>query len=313
MSARVMVEVNGLTKRFGKLCALDNLSITINERDIYGFIGPNGAGKTTTFTILATIQKPDSGIVRIDNVNIGQGDIIRPLIGYMPDNFGVYEDMTVYQYLDFFGAAYYIPAEKRKTLIADILQLTDLAFKKEAMVRSLSRGMQQRLGVARVLIHDPKVLILDEPASGLDPRARVELRELLKELSGMGKTILISSHILSELSEICNRVGIIEQGKLVFEGTQAELMNRMIAYSAITIETVSEDFEKAFLLLEKGPFTREVTRNGNRISLRLQESFSDVYQVPAYLMGQGCRITRFNPEETSLENAFMILTKGKLA
>jgi ABC-2 type transport system ATP-binding protein len=308
-----IVEVKNLCKQYGKVRALDDLSLTVYERDIYGFIGPNGAGKTTTFTILATILKPGAGSVFIDGLDIRQGELIRPIIGYMPDTFGVYEDMTVYQYLDFFGAAYYIPVEKRKGLIADILQLTDLDFKKEAMVRSLSRGMQQRLGVARVLIHDPKLLILDEPASGLDPRARVELRELLKELSGMGKTILISSHILSELSEICNRVGIIEQGKLVFEGSQMELSRLMMEHATITIETVPEDADAAFDLLKAAEFTGDVSRSDHRISLRLKDGYLDLHAVPALLVAKGCRITRFNPEQTSLENAFMALTKGKLA
>jgi len=313
MDKKAIVEVHCLCKRFGNVRALDALSMTVFESDIYGFIGPNGAGKTTTFSILATILKPDAGTVKIAGIDIRRGDQIRPIIGYMPDTFGVYEDMTVYQYLDFFGAAYYIPAAKRKGLITDILELTDLTFKKDAMVRALSRGMQQRLGVARVLIHDPKVLILDEPASGLDPRARVELRELLKELSGMGKTVLISSHILSELSEICNRVGIVEQGKIVFEGTQPELAERMIAYSTIVVETEPEDVEKALQLLQGAAFAKDVTRTENRLLLRLNEGFSDLSSIPAFLVGNGCRIRKFSAEETSLENAFMVLTKGKLA
>ncbi len=308
-----MLEAKGLSKSFGNVLALDNLSLTVYESDIYGFIGPNGAGKTTTFKILATILTPDWGSVKIHGISITKGEEVRAIIGYMPDTFGVYEDMTVYQYLDFFGAAYYIPREKRKKLIADILDLTDLAFKSDAMVQSLSRGMQQRLGVARVLIHDPKLLILDEPASGLDPRARVELRELLKELAGMGKTILISSHILSELAEVCNRVGIIEQGRLIFEGSRQELNRKIASQSVITIEAVPEDSEKTFQVLQGAPFTLEVSKTDNRISLKVKEEFGDMHLIPEFLVRNECRITRFNPEEISLEGAFMTLTKGKLA
>ena len=208
----MMVRVRNLNKSFGGLKAVRNLNMQVERGDIYGFIGPNGAGKSTTFKILCTILRPDSGVVEINGTNIRYGDKIRSMVGYMPDMFGVYDDMTVFQYLDFFGAAYRLDWKKRKALIGQILELTDLAFKREAMVKSLSRGMTQRLGVARVLIHDPELLILDEPASGLDPRARIELRELLKELASMGKTIVISSHILAELSEMCSRMCIIEQG-----------------------------------------------------------------------------------------------------
>lgn len=312
-ASNTMVEVRNLSKRYGQLVALDQLSLTVNKGDIYGFIGPNGAGKTTAFKILATILLPDSGSVTISGTDIVEGDKIRSIIGYMPDVFGVYEDMTVHQYLDFFGAAYYIPADKRKRLIADILELTDLAFKKDAMVRSLSRGMQQRLGVARVLIHDPALLILDEPASGLDPRARIELRELLKELAKMGKTILISSHILSELSEVCNRVGIIERGRLLFEGTLADLEKKLVGEAAIIIETVSEDVEKAMSLLRDAPFTTDIQRAGPVISLRVAVDMGGIEQIPSLLVQNGCRITRFQPGAVSLEDAFMTLTGNNLA
>jgi len=308
-----MIEAIGISKRFGSVQALDSLSMTVNPGDIYGFIGPNGAGKTTTFKILATILKPDSGEVRIDGVDIRKGDRIRSMIGYMPDVFGVYEDMTVFQYLDFFGAAYFIAREDRKRLIADILQLTDLTFKKDEMVRSLSRGMQQRLGVARVLIHDPKVLILDEPASGLDPRARIELRELLKELSGMGKTIIVSSHILAELSEVCTRIGIIEQGKNVFEGSQEELHRRLFSRMNVAVMTVPEDTEKALLALQGAPFVESVSRTAERISVRVKGDEREIHRILRTLYDNGCRVTRFQPEEVSLESAFMTLTKGALA
>jgi ABC-2 type transport system ATP-binding protein len=310
-----MIKARNITKRFGRLVALDNLSLTVNDGDIYGFIGPNGAGKSTTFKILSTILRQDLGAVTINNIDIRRGDAVRAIIGYMPDIFGVYEDMTVSQYLDFFAAAYFITRKQRKQLIGDILDLTDLAFKRDAMVRSLSRGMQQRLGVARVLIHDPKVLILDEPASGLDPRARIELRELLKELAGMGKTIVVSSHILAELSEICTRVGIIEQGRIIFEGNREELNQRLQSQATVEVTTVPEDIDVAFMLLQEAPFVEAVARVGEKIRVRLMgdQSSESSHRVPELLVGRGCRITRFEPEELSLEGAFMALTKGKLA
>ncbi len=308
-----MIETRSLTKRYGKLQALKDMSMTVNRGDIYGFIGPNGAGKSTTFKILATILIPDSGTATIDGTPITRGSEIRGIIGYMPDTFGVYEDMTVYQYLDFFGAAYYIPAAKRKKLIDDILALTDLDFKRDAMVQSLSRGMQQRLGVARVLVHDPRVLILDEPASGLDPRARIELRELLKELARMDKTILISSHILSELSEICTRIGVIEQGELVFEGTREELNKKLIGGGSVDITTHPDDKENAIAILQAAPFTDKVEPINGKLHLSLKQDFETLEEIPALLVQQQIRIRSLVPHELTLEQAFMHLTEGRLA
>ena len=198
-----MIDIKGLTKRYGTLTALDNLSLNLQKGEIFGFIGPNGAGKTTTMKILACLLKPDSGDATIDGLSVrNNGDRIRRIIGYMPDFIGVYDDLTVDEYLQFFAAAFELPRSRRRTIVDQVLELTDLTDKRHAMVDSLSRGMTQRLGVARVLIHEPKVLLLDEPASGLDPRARIEMRELLRELKRMGKTIIISSHILPELAEV---------------------------------------------------------------------------------------------------------------
>src|SRR5213078_442345 len=222
-----MIETINLTKRYGELVALNNLNLTINEGDCFGFIGPNGAGKTTTIKILATLLKPSSGQANIAGLTIGyQNRQIRPLIGYVPDFMGAYEDMVVTEYLEFFAAAYNIHGQHRRKVVADVLELTDLGYKATAEVNSLSRGMQQRLAVARVLLHDPKVLLMDEPASGLDPRARIEMRELLKELKRMGKTILISSHILPELADLCNKVGIIERGELLYSGPIEDIVRR---------------------------------------------------------------------------------------
>src|SRR5256885_6430297 len=231
-----MIETINLTKRYGDLVALNNLNLTINEGDCFGFIGPNGAGKTTTIKILATLLKPSSGQANIAGLTIGyQNRQIRPMIGYVPDFMGAYEDMVVTEYLEFFAAAYNIHGQHRRKVVRDVLELTDLGFKATAEVNSLSRGMQQRLAVARVLLHDPKVLLMDEPASGLDPRARIEMRELLKELRRMGKTILISSHILPELAELCNKVGIIEQGELIFAGTVEQAMRKAKAGTVLQV------------------------------------------------------------------------------
>jgi len=210
-----LIELHGLTKRYGNLTAVDDLTLTIEEGAVFGFIGPNGAGKTTTMRILTTLLRPTSGTARIAGHSVTDDPrAVRRAIGYMPDFFGVYEDMKVWEYLDFFAACYDIPAARRAGMIDDLLALVDLGPKRDAFVDTLSRGMKQRLCLARTLTHDPRVLILDEPASGLDPRARIEMRELLRALQDMGKTIFFSSHILSEVADICTSIGIIEHGRL---------------------------------------------------------------------------------------------------
>ncbi|MGB4258687.1 MAG: ABC transporter ATP-binding protein, partial [Phycisphaerae bacterium] len=222
-----MIETINLTKRYGDLVALNNLHLNIEEGECFGYIGPNGAGKTTTIKILATLLQPTWGEARICGYVIGyQSRKIRPLIGYVPDFFGAYQDMVVSEYLEFFASAYGITGQQRTRIVGDVLSLTDLTYKQDALVDSLSRGMKQRLSIARVLLHDPKVLLLDEPASGLDPRARIEIRELLKELHRMGKTIVISSHILPELADLCSTVGILERGELLFHGSVREATRR---------------------------------------------------------------------------------------
>ena len=214
-----MIETRDLTKKYGDLYALDRLTLRLEPGDVYGFIGPNGAGKTTTMRILATLLNPSWGEASVCGYSIYKGSKeIRRAIGYMPDFFGVYDDMKVAEYLEFFAAAYRIQGPDRKKKVEQVLDLVDLGYKRDALVTSLSRGMTQRLGLARVLLHEPQVLLLDEPASGLDPRARIDMRELLKELRNMKKTILVSSHILPELADICNKIGIIERGKLLFDG-----------------------------------------------------------------------------------------------
>src|SRR5215813_2568782 len=225
---RAMIETNDLTKMYGELYALNRLNLTLHQGDVYGFIGPNGAGKTTTMRILATLLNPTWGEATVCGYSIYTGSKeIRRVIGYMPDFFGVYDDMKVIEYLEFFASAYRIKGPARKRICEEVLELVDLTYKRDALVTSLSRGMTQRLGLARTLLHDPQVLLLDEPASGLDPRARIEMRALLKELRAMGKTIMISSHILPELADICNKIGIIERGKLIVNTDVEQVMQQV--------------------------------------------------------------------------------------
>jgi ABC-2 type transport system ATP-binding protein len=310
-----MIETINLTKKYGELIALNNLNLTIDQGACYGFIGPNGAGKTTTIKILATLLKPTWGEARIDGKVIGyQNPQIRPLIGYVPDFMGAYEDMVVIEYLEFFAACYNIHGKQRVQVVRDVLDLTDLHYKANAEVNGLSRGMKQRLSIARVLLHDPKVLLLDEPASGLDPRARIEIRELLKELRRMGKTIMISSHILHELAELCDTVGIIEQGVLVFSGSVSEVMERASIGQVVHI-TVEDRVDEAVKLLEevKGIMSVEVTHNDGapRIELTIDPgSGLPIADLPNRLIAQGFRLSAMHQEKVNLETAFMRLTKG---
>jgi len=318
-----MIETINLTKRYGDLVALNNLNLTIGEGDCFGFIGPNGAGKTTTIKILATLLKPSSGQANVAGLTIGyQNRQIRPLIGYVPDFMGAYEDMVVTEYLEFFAAAYNIHGSQRKKVVHDVLELTDLSYKATAEVNSLSRGMQQRLSVARVLLHDPKVLLMDEPASGLDPRARIEMRELLKELRRMGKTILISSHILPELAELCNVVGIIERGQLLFNGTVDEIIRRArmghVIHVGVTdrVEQAAEILGKLagvkkVAIMDPEPGSAQQRSHGRVVQLSYEDasgkSFTD---IPNLLVNQGFRVWKFTEEPVNLETAFMRLTKG---
>ena len=305
-----MIETKNLTKNFGNLTAVDDLNLTIKDGDIFGFIGPNGAGKTTTMRILVTLLEPYGGNAFINGLDVSKhGKKVRRLVGYMPDFMGVYDDLKVFEYLEFFAAAFGIERKKRKSIVEGVLELTDLESKKSATVDSLSRGMQQRLGLARVLIHDPKVLILDEPASGLDPRARIEIRELLRELKRMGKTIMISSHILSELEEICDHVGIIEQGKLVFSGTMEEIRPRLGIESKVRV-MVAEHQDKAIELLSALPQVRHVQALGGEIAVTFNEGQHADGIVARTLVNAGLNIISIQPERLKLDDAFLQLTKG---
>src|SRR6266487_6898127 len=238
-----MVDIQHLRKDYRNLTAVKNLSLELEQGDIFGFIGPNGAGKTTTIKMLATLLIPTSGVAYVDGIDVVRNpEAVRAIVGYMPDFFGVYDDIKVWEYLDFFAAAYRIPKDKRPQIIDDVLTLTDLNVKKDSYVESLSRGMKQRLCLAKTLVHDPKVLLLDEPASGLDPRARIEIKELLKELKAMGKTIIISSHILPELADFCNKIGIIEKGEMIIAGDVQEILRRLSGARVYELK-VAEDLE----------------------------------------------------------------------
>jgi ABC-2 type transport system ATP-binding protein len=309
-----MIETRYLTKQYKDLVALDKLTLTVDKGDIYGFIGPNGAGKTTTMKILATLLRPTSGQAYVCGYSVnGQAKHIRKKIGYVPDFFGVYEDMTVTEYLEFFGALYGLYGQERSRVIRDVLDLTDLSYKEKAQVDSLSRGMQQRLGLARVLLHDPEVLLLDEPASGLDPRARVEIRELLKELRAMGKTILISSHILSELAELCNKVAIIERGQLIFSGPIDDILRRVRRAGIVQIK-LREGTDRAQSFLTDHPNVAKVTQiEGGLLEVELKPEITDYTFVVDFLVEKGFKLLIVREEQINLEDAFMKITKGQVA
>ena len=304
-----MIETKRLTKYYGSLGALVDLDLHIKAGDIFGFVGPNGAGKTTTMRILATLLEPSRGSAFIDGMDVARkGRAVRRLVGYMPDFMGVYDDLKVFEYLEFFAAAFGIEARRRRALVDGVLELTDLMSKRAATVDSLSRGMQQRLGLARVLIHDPKVLILDEPASGLDPRARIEIRELLRTLKRMGKTVMISSHILSELEEICDQIGIIERGRLVFSGNLEGIRQRLGLQSKLRVRVAGPP-EKALELLAALPQIAGAQLAGDQIVLTFRDGSPDGVVARTLVQGN-FDVLALEPEHLKLDDAFLQLTKG---
>jgi ABC-2 type transport system ATP-binding protein len=308
-----MIETRDLTKMYGDLYALNRLSIKLERGDVYGFIGPNGAGKTTTMRILATLLNPTWGEATVCGFSIYNGaKEIRRLIGYMPDFCGVDDDMKVIEYLEFFAAAYRIKGPERRRKCDQVLELVDLGYKRDALVTSLSRGMTQRLGLARVLLHEPQVLLLDEPASGLDPRARIEMRGLLKELRNMGKTILVSSHILPELADICNKIGIIERGKLLFDGDVQSAIRQVRQHTVMTV-CVSDG--QTFLAKEKLQGHPEVLgiemkNEEDLLQVTLNDGVHDGSFIADVLVKNGFRLKMLKEEEIDLEDVFMGITKG---
>jgi ABC-2 type transport system ATP-binding protein len=305
-----VIETIQLTKRYGDLIAVNNINLKLSEGDVFGFIGPNGSGKTTTMRMLATLLSPDYGEAYVCGKSIyTHPQEIRRLVGFMPDFFGVYDDMTVIEYLEFFAAAYRINGTARRKVCEEKLELVDMAFKRDAMVNQLSRGQTQRIGLARVLLHEPQVLLLDEPASGLDPRARIEIRNLLKKLGEMKKTVIVSSHILPELADVCTRVGMIEKGVLIVDGYVEEVM-RKARRSILLLIRVKERTEAAAALLEKHSGINAVEIRNGTIFATLNADILDYSELPTLLLENGFKLTLFREEEVNLETAFMELTKG---
>lgn len=304
------VATRGLTRMFGSLAALSGMDLTVNKGDLFGFIGSNGAGKTTSLRILATFLTPSGGTAQVMGHDVvKEADAVRHVIGYMPDFFGVYKDMEVTEYLDFFGACYRIPTKQREKTVGDVLELVGLAEKKGALIGALSRGMQQRLGLARVLIHDPQVLLLDEPASGLDPRARIELMAILQELQRMGKTIIISSHILRELESLCNRVAIIEKGRLIYSGPVQGVREQMSS-GRVVWARVASGAEQAIELLKARPEITEVIPVDGEIKITFSTHDADHSIVPEILVQSGLRLLEFREDEIGLEEVFLRVTRG---
>jgi ABC-2 type transport system ATP-binding protein len=305
-----VIETNQLTKRYGDLIAVNHINLKLSEGDVFGFIGPNGSGKTTTMRMLATLLNPDYGEAYVCGKSIyTHPQEIRRLVGFMPDFFGVYDDMTVIEYLEFFAAAYRINGPARRKVCEEKLELVDMAFKRDAMVNQLSRGQTQRIGLARVLLHEPQVLLLDEPASGLDPRARIEIRSLLKKLGEMKKTVIVSSHILPELADVCTRVGMIEKGHLIVDGYVDEVM-RKARRSILLLIRVKDRTEAAASLLEQHSGINDVTIRNGTIFATLNAEVLDYSELPTLLLENGFKLTLFREEEVNLETAFMELTKG---
>jgi ABC-2 type transport system ATP-binding protein len=300
-----------LTRLYGNITALDRLDLTVNKGDLFGFIGSNGAGKTTTLRILATFLAPSAGTAQILGRDLlREADAVRHVIGYMPDFFGVYKDMEVTEYLDFFGACYKIPTAQREKTVNDVLELVGLTEKKGALIGALSRGMQQRLGLARVLIHDPQLLLLDEPASGLDPRARIEMMAILQELQRLGKTIIISSHILSELQTLCNRVAIIEKGRLIYSGAVQGVRDQVSQGQVVWVRVSSEQ-SQAIDLLKARKEIAEVAPADGEIKVTLAGPDIEHSIVADILVHGGAKLIELREDEVGLEEVFMRVTRGE--
>jgi ABC-2 type transport system ATP-binding protein len=305
-----MIELINFTKHYGDLVAVDGLNLKIEPGEMFGFIGPNGAGKSTSIRFLATLLKATGGEGIVNGHSVTREPLeVRRSVGYMPDTFGVYDGMRVWEFLDFFAVAYQIPRARRKQVISDVLDLLDLTVKRDSFVNGLSRGMKQRLCLAKTLVHDPPVLILDEPASGLDPRARLEVKALLKELRQMGKTILISSHILTELADCCTSIGIIERGKLLMHGPIDQVYRQIRRNRVIEIKFI-ENAEMGASIVRGLPEARQVHVNGNSLTAELAIDDRQAAALLERLVAQGVRMRSFAEKEPTLEDVFMLVTKG---
>ncbi|HZZ28410.1 MAG TPA: ABC transporter ATP-binding protein [Pirellulales bacterium] len=306
-----MIELINFGKQYGDFTAVDCLNLRIGAGELFGFIGPNGAGKSTTIRFLATLLKATRGDGVVAGHSVSRDPLgVRRVVGYMPDNFGVYDGMKVWEFLDFFAVAYQIPRSKRKQVIGDVLELLDLTHKRDDFVNSLSRGMKQRLCLAKTLVHDPPVLILDEPSSGLDPRARLEFKALLKELRRMGKTILISSHILSELADCCTSIGIIERGQLLLAGPIDEVYRRIHRNRLIEIKFLDGGMEAGLSIIRSMPETRGVQVDDHRVTVELEADDQRVASLLDELARQNVGVRSFNDKDPTLEDVFMLVTKG---
>jgi ABC-2 type transport system ATP-binding protein len=307
-----IVRTSGLVKRYPGTVAVAGLDLDIADGEIFGLVGPNGAGKTTTLRILATLLRPTSGEAEVAGISVTKNpDDARRVLGFMPDVFGVYDDMKVWEYLDFFARCYGIPAARRRRMIGDLLDLVDLGDRRNAYVQGLSRGMQQRLCLAHTLVHDPQVLLLDEPASGLDPRARVELRELLRELRSLGKTIVISSHILPELEELCTSVAIVDHGRVLAQGRVADIERRLRAGAVLRVKLLADDvgFETARTWFAEQPFVASATINPDgtiEIGFRGDDQATSRLLVAA--VTAGLPVMTFARAASDLEELFLQVT-----
>jgi ABC-2 type transport system ATP-binding protein len=310
------IEIKELNKSYGGRVAVDGLNLTVETGEVFGFVGPNGAGKTSTIRILAGLLRPTSGEVSVAGYSVSQSLVeVKRRIGYMPDFFGVYPDLSVQEYLDFFSACYQIPEGRRSALIDELLELMELSHRRMDRVDQLSRGLKQRLSLARTLIHDPQVLLLDEPAAGLDPRARIEIRELLVELARMGKTVFFSTHILSDVAEICNRVGIIEAGKLVAVGGLEQLHLQVLPRRQIEL-TLLERLDEAAQLLEQRPNISQVQRHAlnensrQRLTFEFDGDDAALSQLLSDLVQNQIPVLHFSEDARNLEDVFMRTTQG---
>jgi ABC-2 type transport system ATP-binding protein len=311
-----IIEFQNVSKTFARRKAVDSVNVKIESGEIFGLVGPNGAGKTTTMRMLVTLLEPDEGQILVSGYSVSKSPHeVRRLIGFMPDSFGVYDDMTVREYLEFFAACYHIPQPKRAPLIHDLLELVDLPHRRDDMVDTLSTGLKQRLGLARVLIHDPSILILDEPASGLDPRARVEIRELLLEVARLGKTIIFSSHILADVAELCTRVGIMEDGKLAVVGTLGQLSQKMVPHRQLRVVVLDKAEEvQAFLNMQENISAVRLQTDINQNRIPLEVDFNgddnDLSALLNRLLENKFSVVHFSEETQKLEEVFMRTTKG---
>lgn len=305
-----MIELINFTKRYGDFLAVDKLNLKIEAGEMFGFIGPNGAGKSTSIRFLTTLLKATHGEGIVNGHSVTKDPLsVRRSIGYMPDNFGVYDGMRVWEFLDFFAVAYQIEKSRRKRVIADVLELLDLTYKRDDFVNGLSRGMKQRLCLAKTLVHDPPVLILDEPASGLDPRARLEVKALLKELRRMGKTILISSHILTELADCCTSIGIIERGQLLMHGPIDDVYRRIRGNRIVEIKCV-RGVEAALSVIRSLEETRDVQVENGQLTVEFAANDEQMAAILQRLVSSGVELRSFAEKDPTLEDVFMMVTKG---